>query len=70
MIFKDIFEEYTKSCTTDKVKTINMGSMYELTYNVVLKDISKEKEFIDKLRVRNGNLTISMYRPEEGLGEL
>ena len=69
-VFKDIFEEYTKSCTTDKVKTINMGSMYELTYNVVLKDQNKEKEFIDKLRVRNGNLTISMYRPEEGLGEL
>ncbi len=69
-VFKDIFDEYTKSCTTDKVKTINMGSMYELTYNVVLKDANKEKEFIDKLRVRNGNLTISMYRPEEGLGEL
>lgn len=69
-VFKDIFDEYTNSCTTDKVKTINMGSMYELTYNVVLKDANKEKEFIDKLRVRNGNLTISMYRPEEGLGEL
>ena len=69
-VFKDIFEEYTKSCTTDKVKTINMGSMYELTYNVVLKEPNKEKEFIDKLRVRNGNLTISMYRQEEGIGEL
>ena len=69
-IFKDIFENYTKSCRTEKVKTINMGSMYELTYNVVLKDQSKEKEFIDKLRVRNGNLAISMQRVEEGLGEL
>ena len=69
-IFNDIFENYTKSCKTEKVKTINMGSMYELTYNVVLKDQSKEKEFIDKLRVRNGNLAISMQRVEEGLGEL
>ena len=69
-IFKDIFENYTKSCRTEKVKTINMGSMYELTYNVVLKDQSKEKEFIDNLRVRNGNLAISMQRVEEGLGEL
>ena len=69
-IFKDILENYTKSCRTEKVKTINMGSMYELTYNVVLKDQSKEKEFIDKLRVRNGNLAISMQRVEEGLGEL
>ena len=69
-IFNDIFEKYTKSCKTEKVKTINMGSMYELTYNVVLKDQNKEKEFIDKLRVRNGNLAISMQRVEEGLGEL
>ncbi len=69
-IFKDIFENYTKFYRTEKVKTINMGSMYELTYNVVLKDQSKEKEFIDKLRVRNGNLAISMQRVEEGLGEL
>ena len=42
-VFKDIFDEYTNSCTTDKVKTINMGSMYELTYNVVLKDAGAQK---------------------------
>lgn len=69
-VFKDIFEEFTKSCKTIKVKTINMGSMYELTYSVILKDLNKEKEFIDKLRVRNGNLAISMERAEEGIGEL
>lgn len=69
-VFKEIFDEYTKSCKTVKVKTINMGSMYELTYDVILKDLNKEKEFIDKLRVRNGNLAISMQRVEEGLGEL
>ena len=40
------------------VKTTNMGSLFRLTYTVELKDISKQKEFIDELRCRNGNLEI------------
>ena len=57
-VFDDIFKKYTKSVSLEKVKTINLGSMYELKYSVILKDISLEKEFIDQLRCRNGNLTI------------
>lgn len=57
-IFEDIFKKYTNKCVLDKVKTTNLGSMYELTYNIRLKDIKKEKEMIDELRCRNGNLTI------------
>ena len=43
-----------------KVKTTNMGSMFRLTYNVSLKDPKKEKDMIDMLRTRNGNLDISL----------
>lgn len=43
-----------------RVKTTNMGTMYELTYEVRLKDESQEKDFIDQLRIRNGNLNITM----------
>ncbi|MCR5655434.1 MAG: DUF4956 domain-containing protein [Lachnospiraceae bacterium] len=57
-VFDEIFEEYTNSCKVEQVKTTNMGSMFRLTYTVLLKDPGKEKEFIDKLRVRNGNLEI------------
>ncbi len=63
-VFDDILKEYTKSHELVRVKTMNMGSMYRLTYYVVLRDPKKEKEMIDKLRVRNGNLEISVSRQD------
>ena len=57
-IFEDIFEKYTSKCSLQRVKTTNLGSMYELDYHITLKDVSKEKEMIDEIRCRNGNLTI------------
>lgn len=57
-IFNDLFDKYTKSCELVKVKSTNMGSMFKLTYNLTLKDTMQEKEFIDELRCRNGNLEI------------
>lgn len=63
-VFEDIFKEYTAVCDLIRVKTTNMGSMFRLTYNITLKDISKEKEMIDKLRCRNGNLEISVSNQE------
>lgn len=59
-IFEDIFEEYTDKHETVSVKTTNMGSMFKLKYNIVLKDSSREKQFIDDLRCRNGNLEIAI----------
>lgn len=60
-IFEDVFNKYTISCEKLAVKSVNMGSMFKLTYRVVLKDIKLEKEFIDELRIRNGNLEISLF---------
>ena len=57
-IFDDIFPVYTSRCSLQRVKTVNLGSMYELDYQITLKDAGKEKEMIDALRCRNGNLTI------------
>ncbi len=59
-VFEDIFKAYTLSSELVSVKTTNMGSLFRLTYDVVLKDPSKEKEMIDALRCRNGNLEISV----------
>ena len=61
MIFDDLFEKYTKSVERVQVKTINLGSMFKITYRIVLKDVKLEKEFIDELRCRNGNLEISLF---------
>ena len=59
-IFDDLFDKYTTEHQLVKSKTINMGSMYRLSYKVVLKELSMEKQFIDELRCRNGNLEISL----------
>jgi len=63
-VFDDIFEEYTRSWELVRVKTTNMGSMYRLTYDLVLRDVKREKEMIDALRCRNGNLEIALSRQE------
>lgn len=57
-VFDDIFDKYTKSHTLERVRTTNMGTLYEIRYEVVLKDEKQIKPFIDELRTRNGNLTI------------
>ncbi len=69
-VFDDIFHTYTVSCELARVKTTNMGSLFRLTYHVVLRDVAKEKEMIDLLRCRNGNLEISISKAESGSGEL
>ena len=58
-IFDELFAQYTDSHQLIQVKTTNMGSLFELTYRMQLKNPEKEKEFIDQLRCRNGNLKIS-----------
>ena len=63
-LFDDLFGLYTDSCELDKVKTTNMGTLYELTYRIVLKDAAKTKEFLDEIRCRNGNLTIVCGKAE------
>ena len=59
-VFDDIIKTYTKSYRLNQVKTSNMGSLFKLSYEIVIADGSSEKEFIDKLRTRNGNLEISI----------
>lgn len=69
-VFDDIFKEYTSSCDLVYVKTTNMGSMFRLTYHVTLRDAANEKEMIDALRCRNGNLEIAVSTQETTAAEL
>ncbi|MBQ3583941.1 MAG: DUF4956 domain-containing protein [Lachnospiraceae bacterium] len=62
--FDDLFEEFTKTRTLERVRTTNLGSLYELTYLVTMKKDADEKKFIDELRCRNGNLNISLCNAE------
>lgn len=56
--FRDLFEKYTKRWELIRVKTSNMGSLYKLQYQIILKTQNTEKTFMDELRCRNGNLEI------------
>lgn len=69
-IFDDIFSDYADSVELTHVKTTNMGSMFRLTYDISLRDPRKEKEMIDQLRCRNGNLEISISNQQMGTIEL
>lgn len=64
-LFSDLFAGYTASCKLLRVKTVNMGSLYSLHYLVRLKDPAGEKELLDAMRYRNGNLEISCGLPAE-----
>ena len=69
-VFDKILKKYTTEYEVVQIKTTNMGSLFKLTYNLILKDPGKEKELIDELRCRNGNLEINICRQETIIGEL
>ena len=68
-VFDDIFENYTTQNELTQVKTVNMGSLYKLKYTIKLKDKTKEKEMLDEIRVRNGNLEVICSRAIDIEGE-
>ncbi len=69
-LFDDIFERFTSFSKLEKVKTTNLGSMFEVTYAIELKEAGLEKEMIDEIRTRNGNLTITCGQPSKVAEEL
>lgn len=69
-VFDDLLRKYTSSWELVQVKTTNMGSLFRLTYNLTLRSAGTEKELIDQLRCRNGNLEITVSRQETTVYEL
>lgn len=68
--FEDIFKEYTRSCELVQVRTSNMGSLYKLTYDIVLQKPGCEKALMDALRCRNGNLEIMISDRDAATAQL
>lgn len=58
--FDEVFAEYTTSNKLIKVKTAEFGSLFEITYEIIMKDMADSKMFIDKLRCKNGNLKVAL----------
>ncbi len=62
-VFDEIFKKYTSRYRLVKMKTMNMGSLYKLTYEVRLRHNTKEKDFLDAIRVKNMNLKVLLSEP-------
>ncbi|MBR3056022.1 DUF4956 domain-containing protein [Candidatus Saccharibacteria bacterium] len=62
-VFDDIFKKYTSRVDLVRMKTMNMGSLYKLTYDVTMKHGVKEKDFLDEIRVKNCNLKVLLSHP-------
>lgn len=62
-VFKEIFAKYTKKADLVRMKTVNMGSLYKLTYDITLKNNIREKDLLDEIRVKNCNLKVLLSHP-------
>lgn len=69
-VFDGILKQYTTSFELTRVKTTNMGSLFRLTFDLTMKKDANEKEMIDALRCRNGNLEITVSRQDSTIMEL
>jgi len=59
-LFDDIFVEYTTESRLLRLRTTDFGALFEMTYDIRMKEGADQKGFIDRLRSRNGNLTIAL----------
>lgn len=69
-VFDPVLAKYTRRYSLAQVKTTNMGSLFKLTYDLTLKDPAQQKSFIDQLRLRNGNLEISLGHQDNAVATL
>ena len=61
-VFDDIFNKAANHVELANVKTSDMGSLFKIKYIVQLNGTMTEKELVDALRTRNGNLEIAISR--------
>ena len=61
-VFEPVLKEYCRYAHLNRIKTQDYGTLLELDYRIIMKDKHREKEFIDQLRQRNGNLNISLVQ--------
>ncbi len=64
-LFDDLFAQYARSWELERVRSTNMGTLYELSYRIELKEPAHTRAFLDALRCRNGNLNIVLGRETE-----
>ena len=61
-MFDDILGRFTSSHELVEIRTTNMGSLYQLEYEIRMREPGLEKRMIDEMRTMNGNLKITLGR--------
>ena len=69
-LFDDLLDAYFSAHELVRVRTVEMGAAYQLTYRGVLRDVHTGKRFLDAVRERNGNLTVSLARIADNRNEM
>lgn len=66
-LFDDVMNKYTTAWTLRRVKTTDFGTLFDLVYDVHVKQDIDQKKFIDEIRTLNGNLnvTLVLYRYDD-----
>lgn len=64
--FDEVLKNYTRHFALARVKTVELGSFFELAYDITLKPGADEKALIDEIRTRNGNLTVLLNKQPDG----
>lgn len=59
-VFDGTLTEFTNVHKLIKVKTAEYGALFELTYEVTLRDLAESKKLIDRLRCLNGNMSVAL----------
>jgi hypothetical protein len=69
-LFDDLLDMYFSACELVRVRTVEMGTAYQLVYRGVLRDARAGKRFLDAVRERNGNLPVSLARVADAPNEM
>ena len=59
-IFEEIIERYCSRHRLVKVNAIDLGTLFELVFDVEIRRGASEKAMLDEIRCKNGNLNISL----------
>jgi len=59
-LLDDVLSSYCSKWELQRVRSVEMGTVFQLVYRVSLLDLSRSKDFLDCLRERNGNLPVSL----------
>lgn len=64
-VFDETLSRFTSSYKLVRVRTAEFGSLFELSYDVYVKDMSRSKKLMDALRTKNGNLNVTLSLREQ-----